>query len=133
MSSSTINCYGIDLGATEATVARLRGSAVHVFRNAEGAESTPCAVYLNKANSLVVGRSAKEKCESDPGNAFREFRRDMGSGTEYCFARNGRRMKPEELSAEVLKSLCADVQRATGETVNAAVITVPADFDTPQT
>jgi molecular chaperone DnaK len=42
-------------------------------------------------------------------------------------------MKPEELSAEVLKSLCADVQRATGDTVKAAVITVPAEFDTPQT
>jgi molecular chaperone DnaK len=131
--SSQMHAKGIDLGTTNSEIAELRGTDVHVFRNAEGAEYTPSSVYMNSAGSLMVGRSAKDRCESDPDNAFMEFKRDMGSDAERCFARNGRRMKPEELSAEVLKSLCGDVQRATGESVRAAVITVPADFDTPQT
>jgi molecular chaperone DnaK len=105
---------------------------VHVFRNAEGVEFTPSAVCFNKANSLVVGREAKDRYELDPDNAAIEFKRDMGSDTEFQFARSGRRMRPEDLSAEVLKSLCGDVQRSTGEIVTAAVITVPADFDLPQ-
>ncbi len=113
-------------------IAQLRGTAIHVFRNAVGAEATPCAVYMNREHGLIVGQAARDHCESDPGNAFMEFKRDMGSNTSYCFTRNGRRVKPEELSAEVLKSLCGDAKRATGQTVNAAVITVPADFDLPQ-
>ncbi len=123
---------GIDLGTTNSEIAELRGSEVHVFRNAGGGEFTPSAVYFNKANSLVVGREAKDRYESDPDNAAIEFKRDMGSETEFHFVRSGRRMRPEDLSAEVLKSLCGDVQRSTGEIVNAAVITVPADFDLPQ-
>ncbi len=130
--STQNHAKGIDLGTTNSEIAELRGTEVHVFRNAVGAEYTPSSVYMNKENSLIVGQSAKDRCESDPDNAFMEFKRDMGSDTERCFARNGRRMKPQELSAEVLKSLCADVQRATSQTVNSAVITVPADFDLPQ-
>ena len=131
MTPST-NCCGIHLGTTHAMIAELRGLDVHFFRNAEGSESTPCAVYLNKAGSLVVGREAKERCESDPENAYMEFKRDMGSNAEYKFARDGRKMKPEELSAEVLKALCADAQREIGHPITSAVITVPADFDLPQ-
>jgi molecular chaperone DnaK len=131
MTSTNIS-YGIHLGTTEAMIAELRGTSVHVFRNAEGAESTPCAVYLNKSSSLMVGRAARDRCESDSENAFMEFKRDMGSKAEYIFACNGKRMKPEELTAEVLKSLCGDVHRDTGCHVTSAVITVPADFDLPQ-
>jgi len=116
---------GIDLGTTNSEIAELRGSSVYVFRNAEGVEYTPSAVYFNKANSLVVGREAKDRYELDPDNAAIEFKRDMGSETEFHFVRSGQRMRPEDLSAEVLKSLCGDVQRSTGEIVTAAVITVP--------
>ena len=116
---------GIELGVTCARIGQLRGGEVQIFRNAEGAEYTPSAVYFSKANSLVVGREAKERYESDPDNTAIEFKRDMGSETEFHFVRSGRRMRPEDLSAEVLKSLCGDVQRSTGEIVTAAVITVP--------
>ena len=128
----TSKTVGIELGVTCGRIGQLRGGEVHIFRNAEGAEYTPSAVYVSKAYSLVVGREAKDRYESDPDNAAIEFKRDMGSDTEFHFVRSGRRMRPEDLSAEVLKSLCGDVQRSTGEIVTAAVITVPADFDLPQ-
>ena len=56
----------------------------------------------------------------------------MGTDREYTFARSGRRMRPEELSSEVLKSLRSDVEQRTGEVIEAAVITVPAAFELPQ-
>ena len=56
----------------------------------------------------------------------------MGTDSEKEFKRTGRRMKPEELSAEVLKSLKSDVRQRTGEEIRAAVITVPAGFELPQ-
>ena len=52
----------------------------------------------------------------------------MGSDHVYEAKSSGTKWKPEELSAEVLKSLKGDVQRKTGEVVEAAVITVPAAF-----
>ena len=57
----------------------------------------------------------------------------LGEQGRRSFARSGRAMLPEELSAEVLKSLTADVRAATNEEIHAAVITVPAAFDAPQT
>jgi molecular chaperone DnaK len=131
MSRQTID-HGIDLGTTNSEIARLNGTDIEVFRNAEGFEYTPSAVWIDKQGKLITGRVAKEWCERDPDNAFMEFKRHMGTRHVYTFARSGRMMKPEELSAEVLKSLRADVERRNGESITAAVITVPADFDLPQ-
>ncbi len=130
MNRQTID-HGIDLGTTNSEVARLNGTAIEVFRNAEGFEYTPSAVWEAKQGRLVVGRLAKEWHERDPANAFIEFKRHMGTSHQYTFARTGRKMTPEELSAEVLKALRADVERRTAEAITAAVVTVPADFDLP--
>lgn len=124
--------YGIDLGTTNSEIACLDGTHIEVFRNAEGFEYTPSAVWIDKQGKISVGKEAKDRCESDPENAFMEFKRDMGTHTEYTFVRSGTKMKPEELSAEVLKSLKSDVQRRNGEVITSAIITVPADFDSPQ-
>jgi molecular chaperone DnaK len=131
MSSATIN-YGIHLGTAEAMIARCVGSEVEVIRNAEGSEATPSAVLIDKKGKLFVGRVAKEWHEREPDNAFIEFMRDIGEPIERTCTRSGRKLKPEDLSAEVLKSLRADVERRSGEAITAAVITVPADFDLPQ-
>src|SRR5207247_158092 len=61
-----------------------------------------------------------------------QFKRLMGSQQVLDFPGSGRRMKPEELSAEVLKSLRQDVLRETGEEITAAVFTIPALFEIPQ-
>ncbi|MBC7912092.1 MAG: Hsp70 family protein [Pyrinomonadaceae bacterium] len=124
--------FGIDLGTTNSAIAVLRGVEVEIIKNNEGFEYTPSTVYIDKNGALVVGRRAKERLETDPNNAYAEFKLQMGTDAEYVFARNGRTLKPEDLSAEVLKSLKADVRQRLGEEVTAGVITVPAAFELPQ-
>lgn len=131
MNRATVD-YGIDLGTTNSEVALFNGTAPEIIKNNEGAEITPSAVWMDKNGRLHVGKLAKQRLEDDPDNAFCEFKLQMGSPTEYTFARTGRTMKPEDLSAEVLKSLKGDVQRLRGEELGAAVITVPAAFELPQ-
>lgn len=125
--------FGIDLGTTNSAIARASGNNdVEIIKNNEGSEYTPSAVFIDKNGALVVGRRAKEKLDVDPENARSEFKLQMGTNAEYLFARSKRRMKCEELSAEVLKSLKAAVKQRMGEDVSAAVITVPAAFELPQ-
>jgi molecular chaperone DnaK len=132
MTGETIN-FGIDLGTTNSSIAVFNGSGADVFKNNEGQEYTPSAVWIDGKGKLYVGRLAKERLEDDNENTFSEFKLQMGTDQLYRFARSGRQMRPEELSAEVLKSLRGDVQQRTGEEVIAAVISVPAAFELPQT
>jgi molecular chaperone DnaK len=124
--------FGIDLGTTNSKIAVLKGTATDVFKNNEGQEYTPSAVWIDSRGKLYVGRLAKEQLEYDNANAFSEFKLLMGTPQIYRFARSGRQMRPEELSAEVLQSLRGDVQQHTGEEVMAAAISVPAAFELPQ-
>jgi molecular chaperone DnaK len=123
--------FGIDLGTTNSSIARATGGKVEILRNNEGFEVTPSAVWVDRKGRLHVGRRAREQFESDEENACLEFKLQMGKTAEKVFQRSGQRMRPEELSAEVLKSLLGDA-RQQQESVSAAVITVPADFDLPQ-
>ena len=131
MARETID-FGVDLGTTNSSIAVMTDTGPEVFRNNEGFEYTPSAAWIDKKNNLFVGRRAKERLEDDYENAAGEFKLQMGTQQERVFARSGRRMKPEELSAEVLKSLKADVRQNSGEEIQAAVITVPAAFELPQ-
>jgi molecular chaperone DnaK len=131
MTRTTID-FGIDLGTTNSSIAVLQGTEIEVFRNNEGMEYTPSAVWIDSKNRLWVGRQAYERLEDDPENAFCEFKLQMGSAVEYVFARSARRMKAEDLSAEILKELRKVAKQRTGEEIEAAVITVPAAFELPQ-
>jgi molecular chaperone DnaK len=124
--------FGIDLGTTNSCIACARGTGVEIIRNNERMETTPSAVAIDRKGRLHVGRGAKVQFETDEANACIEFKLQMGRTYEKTFQRSGLRLKPEEMSAEVLKSLLDDVHQLTGEQVDAAVITVPADFDLPQ-
>lgn len=124
--------FGIDLGTTNSAIALLKGTEVDLIKNNEGQEYTPSAVFVDKSNALIVGGRAKDRLESEPQNAYAEFKLQMGTDAQYVFARDGRTMKPEDLSAEVLKSLKADVRQHLAEEVTSAVITVPAAFELPQ-
>ncbi|WP_152363693.1 Hsp70 family protein [Microlunatus speluncae] len=129
MSRSTID-FGIDLGTTNSAVAVLHGVQANVIKNNDGQETTPSAVWVDKRDRLYVGRAARERSELDPANTSIEFKLQMGTaGEAKKFDASGRSMTPEELSAEVLKSLRADVRQSTGDDLDAAVITVPAAFD----
>ncbi len=131
MARQTID-FGIDLGTTNSSIAVLDKNGPHVFRNNEGDQITPSAVYIDKKGAVRVGDAAKERIVSEPNDAASEFKLWMGTEQKKVFARANRVLAPEELSAEVLKSLRQDVKKNTGEDVEAAVITVPAAFDAPQ-
>src|SRR5262249_14773062 len=107
MNRNTID-IGIDLGTTNSSVAALRGTDTEIIKNNENMEITPSAVWIDKKGSLYVGSRAKERLIVDSENAASEFKLLMGTNAETVFKRSGRKMKPEELSAEVLKSLKAD-------------------------
>lgn len=126
--------FGIDLGTTNSTIAMISGAAMEVIPNQLGAALTPSAVWIDKRGELRVGQAAKDKIEDDPDNAVAEFKLRMGLGDQgaKAFKNSARTLLPEELSAEVLKSLRADVQQQRQEDLRAAVITVPAAFDAPE-
>ncbi|PMZ32693.1 molecular chaperone HscC, partial [Pseudomonas sp. GW247-3R2A] len=75
-------------------------------------------------------QAARERLHTHPRQTASLFKRHMGSATEVRLG--DRSFRPEELSALVLKSLKEDVERAFGETVHEAVISVPAYFSDAQ-
>jgi molecular chaperone DnaK len=122
--------FGIDLGTTNSSIAMWGSDGqIEVFKNLEQSHSTPSAVYESKNSKIYVGDRAKQATKTDFKNVHMEFKQEMGRPTTYTFPRSGRTMKPEDLSAEVLKSLKADIQRRIGEDLQASVITIPAAFD----
>jgi molecular chaperone DnaK len=134
MSRTTID-FGIDLGTTNSAVAVLNGVNPEIIKNnAKDADITPSAVYIGKKGNIRLGEAAKQKTlEVDgDGDVYLEFKRRMGTDYVYKFKSSGQERKPEDLSAEILKSLKADVQQKTGEVVESSVITVPAAFELHQ-
>jgi molecular chaperone DnaK len=133
MSRLTID-YGIDLGTTNSSIAVFDRTGPRIIRNNENEQFTPSAVWIEKNGALRVGRAAKARALSDPRNGAIEFKLMMGKAHTTSFQNQNRSFKPEELSAEVLKSLKEDVIRSNdGEVLESAVITVPAAFDLPET
>lgn len=124
--------FGIDLGTTNSAIAVMEGIAPAIIKNNQGQDTTPSAVGFTKNGVLRLGEAARRVQLAQPQDAYTEFKRRMGSDEVYEFRSSGKRLKPEELSAEVLKSLKGDVEQARGEQVAAAVITVPAAFELHQ-
>lgn len=129
--SAFIN-YGIDLGTTNSCIVRLDGDEFKIIQNADQMNVTPSVVRVLRSGSVMVGRRAYNAIAEDPDNVAAEFKRLMGQKHQQQFpAASGRSMSPEELSAEVLKSLLGDARRRQPEgdgDISAAVITVPAAF-----
>ena len=131
MTRQTID-YGIDLGTTNSSVAVLVGTTAEVVPNRYGSSFTPSAVWFDKRGKLYVGQEAKARYIDDEENTGVEFKLRMGEPWKKTFQRSGVALLPEEMSAEVLKSLRIDVQTNKGEDPRAAVVTVPAAFELPQ-
>jgi molecular chaperone DnaK len=131
MSRQTID-FGIDLGTTNSAIAVMDGVEPIIIKNNQGQDITPSAVGFTKAGVLRLGDAAKRLQLGSPQDAYTEFKRRMGSDQVYDFPATGKRLRPEDLSAEVLKTLKGDVEQARGEIVQAAVITVPAAFELHQ-
>jgi molecular chaperone HscC len=121
---------GIDLGTTNSLVAVWRNGAPELVPNALESLLTPSVVGLDDEGRVLVGQAAKERLQTHPQLTAALFKRHMGSAHELCLGT--RSFRPEELSALVLRSLKADVERRYGETVTEAVISVPAYFNDAQ-
>jgi molecular chaperone DnaK len=131
MSRLTVD-YGIDLGTTNSSIAVFEKAGPRIIRNNDNWQFTPSTVWADKNGALRVGMSAKERVYAEPENGAAKFKLMMGTAHSQRFDRLNRSLTPEELSAEILKSLKDDVRRDTGEDLQAAVITVPAAFDQPE-
>ena len=124
---------GIDLGTTNSTAAVFDGKDLTVVRNGEGSLLTPSVVRIDKAGRVLVGSRARRFLYSDPDNTKSEFKRLMGTAHEIGFPASGLRKRPEELSAEILKTLRQDIAEQLGCLPVQAVVSVPAMFELQQT
>ena len=128
--------YGIDLGTTNSAICRMDKGNVSVMKIEVTDDTMPSCVYFNRRKSVVVGaqayssmksdkRRATKKWDAGESNTYVEFKRTMGTTTQYNSKNMGRSYSSEELSSEVLKALKSFVQ---DDEVRSAIITVPAKF-----
>ncbi len=145
---------GIDLGTTNSAMAVIEGGQPKVLENQEGNRTTPSVAALNKSNERLAGLLAKRQSITNPENTLHSIKRLIGrkfsdaevqSDAKWLSykikeASNGgvevkmgdKWYKPEEISAIVLAKIKADAEAKLGETIEEAIITVPAYFDDSQ-
>jgi len=121
---------GIDLGTTNSVIAVMEGGEPTVIPNAEGSRTTPSVVGFSKDGQRLVGAPAKRQAILNPDRTITSIKRHMG--TDYRVDIDGKKYSPEEISAMILQKLKADAEAYLGETVDKAVITVPAYFNDAQ-
>ena len=121
---------GIDLGTTNSCVAVIEGGEPVVIPNAEGARTTPSVVAFSKTGERMVGQVAKRQAITNPERTVVSIKREMG--TNHKVNIDGKAYTPQEISAMILQKLKADAEAYLGDTVSAAVITVPAYFTDAQ-
>ena len=121
---------GIDLGTTNSCVAVMEGGEAVVIANSEGARTTPSVVAFSKSGERMVGQVAKRQAITNPDRTISSIKRYMG--TDHKTPIDGKNYTPQEISAMILQKLKADAEAYLGETVNEAVITVPAYFTDAQ-
>lgn len=145
---------GIDLGTTNSVVAVLEGANPNVIPNAEGGRTTPSVVAYTASGEVLVGQLAKRQAVVNPENTFFSVKRFIGSKFDEITSEidrmpyevkkdsNGniklsapivkKEFSPEEISASILQKLAGDASRFLKETVNQAIVTVPAYFNDSQ-
>ncbi len=120
---------GIDLGTTNSVVSVLEGGEPTVIPNSEGGRTTPSVVaFAVKGGEVLVGEVAKRQAITNPDRTIRSVKRHMGTNWRTGDI-DGKRYTPQEISARILQKLKRDAEAYLGDTVNQAVITVPAYFN----
>jgi len=145
---------GIDLGTTNSCVAIMDGQNAKVIENEEGMRTTPSMVAFTEDGETLIGMPAKRQAVTNPENTFFAVKRLIGrryedsvvgkdkdmvpykivkadNGDAWVESR-GEKMAPAQISAQVLKKMKETAERHLGETVEQAVITVPAYFNDSQ-
>jgi molecular chaperone DnaK len=142
---------GIDLGTTNSVVAVIEGGEPKVIPNEEGGRTTPSVVAFTKTGERLVGQVAKRQAITNPENTIYSIKRFMGrryeevreelkmvpykvetDGDHVVIVAQGKKYTPPEISAMILQKLKKSAEDYLGETVNEAVITVPAYFNDAQ-
>ncbi len=143
---------GIDLGTTNSCMAVLEGGEPSVIENSEGGRTTPSVVAFTSGGERLVGTVAKRQAVTNPQNTIFSIKRFMGrkerevheeesivpykvvsgSGGDARVEAAGKQHSPPEISAMILQKLRADAEAYLGESVDSAVITVPAYFNDDQ-
>ncbi|HEY0866293.1 MAG TPA: molecular chaperone DnaK [Fimbriimonas sp.] len=143
---------GIDLGTTNSVVAVMEGGEPIVINTAEGSRTLPSVVAFKQNGEKLVGVTAKRQAVVNPENTVSSIKRLMGhtlneiAGEKVSYQIKagkggqavahvpalGKDLTPEEVSAMVLQKLKADAEAYLGDTVDQAVITVPAYFNDAQ-
>lgn len=121
---------GIDLGTTNSCVAVMEGGQPVVITNSEGQRTTPSIVAFTKNGERLVGESAKRQAVTNVDRTVASVKRQMGSDRRVKI--DGEKYSPQEISAMILMKLKKDAENYLGETVEKAVITVPAYFSDAQ-
>lgn len=121
---------GIDLGTTNSCVAVMEGGSPTIISNAEGFRTTPSVVAFSKNGEKLIGDTAKRQSVTNTDRTISSIKRHMG--TNYTVKIDNKNLSPEEISAMILTKLKKDAESYLGETVNEAVITVPAYFNDSQ-
>src|SRR5579862_4444091 len=145
---------GIDLGTTNSCVAVMEGGKPKVIENSEGARTTPSIVAYTDNDEILVGAPAKRQAVTNAKNTLyavkrligrkfeeKEVQKDIGlmpyrivkadNGDAWVEVR-GKKIAPQQVSAEVLRKMKKTAEDYLGETVTEAVITVPAYFNDSQ-
>ncbi|MBE9524031.1 MAG: molecular chaperone DnaK, partial [Chloroflexi bacterium] len=145
---------GIDLGTTNSAAAVVEGGEPVIIPSAEGERLVPSVVAVNKNHERLVGRPARNQAVVNPQNTIFSIKRFMGrkfddpevqrsksmipyeitkaSNGDVHVELDGKDYSPPEISAMVLAKIKADAEAYLGETVDQAVITVPAYFNDAQ-
>ena len=119
---------GIDLGTTNSCVCVYEGGEAKVIANPEGNRTTPSVVAFKKGE-IIVGDAAKRQVVTNK-DTVSSVKRLMGTSEKVHV--NSKDYTPEEISAMILSDLKKTAEAYLGETVNKAVITVPAYFNDAQ-
>jgi molecular chaperone DnaK len=145
---------GIDLGTTNSVVAVMEGGDPTVITTAEGTRLLSSVVGFNKNNERLVGQTAKRQAVVNPENTISSIKRFIGRRFEEVEQERkmvpfevvegsagdarvkipivNKEYSPQEISAMILSKLKSDAEAYLGESVNKAVITVPAYFNDSQ-
>lgn len=126
----TEKVYGIDLGTTYSCLAGFdENGKVVVFDNDLMEPTTPSVVHFD-GRKAVVGVAAKEQAAVTPGEVVQDIKREMGSANVHVHS--GKHLRPEMVSALILRKLAQDGGIYEGTKKPAVVITCPAYFGDPE-
>ncbi|MDC8437768.1 MAG: molecular chaperone DnaK, partial [Candidatus Nitrosotenuis sp.] len=125
---------GIDLGTSNSAAAVMMGGKPVLVPAAEGTsiggKAFPSVVAFTKDGQLLVGEPARRQAVTNPDNTIVAAKRKMG--TDHAYKIQGKEYKPQQISSFILQKIKKDAEAFLGETVEKAVITVPAYFDDNQ-